>query len=130
MGNLVLDSTGTNPAHKGARAFLGQPDVAEVITAQLFLWPCRTMKGWFAGNTKAEKTLALRLHNAQREFTTVMKSGQLSRSLEECWLLFYSDSACNRTGKGDRAPDRNLGAPEKWQMQEKQIQFFSYSRIF
>ena len=62
MGNLILDSTGSNPAHKGARALLGQPDVAEVITAQLFMWACRTiqcsnrMKGRFAGNTKAEKT--------------------------------------------------------------------------
>lgn len=81
------------------------------------------MKGWFAGNTKAEKNLAIRLHNAQRELTTVMKSARLSRSLEECWLLFYSHSACNGTGKGDRAPDRNLSAPDKWQMQEKSFQF-------
>lgn len=36
VGDLVLHSTGSNPAHKGARALLGQPDVAEVLTVQLF----------------------------------------------------------------------------------------------
>ena len=39
-GDLVLDSAGSNSVHKGGRAFLGQPDVAEVITAQLFIWAC------------------------------------------------------------------------------------------
>lgn len=39
-GDLVLDSAGSNSAHKGAKAFLGLPDVAEVITTQLFIWAC------------------------------------------------------------------------------------------
>lgn len=62
MGDLVLDITGSNPAHKGARALLGHPDVAEVINAPLFMWACSTIrcshhvKGWFAGSTKAEET--------------------------------------------------------------------------
>jgi len=87
VGDVVLGSTGSDPTHCGASTLLGQPDVAEVLTAQLFLWPCRSIqrnkhkKGWFAGNAKPEKNLAIMLHNAQREFTTVMKSGQLSRSL-------------------------------------------------
>lgn len=62
VGHPVPDSAGLNPAHTGVRALLGQPDVAQVVTAQLFLWACRTVwrsngkKEWFAGKEKATKT--------------------------------------------------------------------------
>lgn len=46
----------------------------------------QSLKGVACWQYKSEEP-AITLHVAQREFTTMMKSGQLSRSLEECWLL-------------------------------------------